>query len=270
MSATPNRLPRSRPAGRSDKRATASSPDRHVESDPDLRPAFERDFRFAEFIDDASHELRTPVTTIRMMVDLMESECSDRIRKEYWTVLRSELERLSRLIEDMTALGGLTRRSVQPAPSAVTVGELLDPGLRGIAATAASKGISLRIGSFQNLPPVRGHACSLQQAFAHLLDNAAKFTGRDGLIVVSGRIIARSVEISIRDSGIGIPPAEQKNLFKLFFRGRDARLQKIPGSGLGLYLAHGIVARQRGSIRVNSSVGRGTLFKVRLPIAPSS
>jgi signal transduction histidine kinase len=116
---------------------------------------------------------------------------------------------------------------------------------------------------------VDGDTRQLTQALINLAANAVKFTGAGGRVLVEAARADGHAELRVSDTGMGIPDDEIPHLFERFFRARNARSAVIPGTGLGLAIVSDIVARHRGTIDVQSQLGRGTSFVIRLPVALS-
>ncbi|MEO8162885.1 MAG: ATP-binding protein, partial [Ilumatobacteraceae bacterium] len=116
---------------------------------------------------------------------------------------------------------------------------------------------------------IDGDVLQLEQVFVNLMSNAIKYTPRGGAITVSARQVntaGKFVEVKVRDNGIGIPPEEFPNVFQRFFRASTATKASIPGFGIGLSLVNSIIQEHHGTITFDSTVGKGTVFTVTLPI----
>jgi signal transduction histidine kinase len=113
---------------------------------------------------------------------------------------------------------------------------------------------------------VQGDPFYLNHALSNLVDNAYRYTPA-GAIIVSARTVNGSVEVSVSDTGVGIPPEEQKRLFRQFIRGEHDEVRSQKGTGLGLSIAHSIVEAHRGRIWVDSEVGKGSTFCFAIPVA---
>lgn len=215
------------------------------------------------FVADASHELRTPLTAIRGNVGLLQrvTDLAPQDRDETLADLAAEVERMSRLVNDLLLLAradagqhlDLQPLDLQPLVlSAVRQARLLADGL-----------------SVELEDPVpdlwiNGDADRLAQVLLILLDNAIKYTPPSGQVRVSVQRKGERVALGVSDTGVGIPPEELPRVFDRFFRGDWSRPHG--GAGLGLSIAHWIVAEHGGSIRVESTVGQGTSATVSFPV----
>ncbi|BCX05280.1 MAG: two-component sensor histidine kinase [Candidatus Roseilinea sp.] len=222
---------------------------------------------------DVSHELRTPLTTVRGNLGLLQrSEAISDIERD--TILRDaidEVERMSRLVNDLLALAGIEGNAPRALPlSAIPLAPLIVEVTRKATALTRGHAIfldgSLRSADLADRPIVIGNADAVRQVLMILLDNAVKFTPEDGHIVVALDIDGDRAHIHVRDTGIGIPPEDQPHIFERFYRA--ARGKHAPtGYGLGLAIAKSLVEAQGGTIRVASAPGHGSTFTVSLRLA---
>jgi signal transduction histidine kinase len=215
------------------------------------------------FVADASHELRTPLTTIRGNVELLaledQSESSD--RREALEDIASEAERMSRLITDLLALARADA-GLHIQRGAVELRPLVEEVRRQMR--RSPEGIRLELG---DLPDVRvyGSADHLKQLLLILLDNARKYSPPHGVVRLWGEQSHGRLQLSVADSGPGIPREEQERIFGRFYRLDPSRHGE--GAGLGLAIARWIAAEHDGTLTVESSSGDGSTFIVFLPLA---
>jgi PAS domain S-box-containing protein len=220
----------------------------------------------SDFINRATHDLRTPLTTIILMVRLLESPCTPEEYNEYWNILKDELERERVLIEDLLMVGRLesNRWAVRMQPVDPLV-PLLN-SIQSVEPQAQGKNIRIELESNGPRCEILGDASSLQQVFTNLLNNAIKFTPEGGRVSVRCALEDSRVCFHIQDNGIGIPEEDLPNLFSRFFRGRNAIDSEVPGSGIGLYIVKSIIEHLRGQIQVFSVIDQGTTFNFWFPI----
>ncbi len=220
----------------------------------------------SDFINRAVHDLRTPLTTIILMVRLLEGECTPEEHEEYWNVLKDEVERERILIQDLLTVGQLESNRWKVKAIPVDPLSPLNSSVQSILPQASEKRIRINVarpvGDFEIMADV----VSLQQVFTNLLNNAVKFTPPEGLIEVACTAQEKAISIRIHDSGVGIPPEDLPMLFGRFYRGRNAIEQEIPGSGLGLYIVKSIVEHFGGQIEVESQPGQGAAFTLEFPL----
>jgi signal transduction histidine kinase len=228
-----------------------------------------------DFVSTVSHELRTPLTSIIGSIELLEDGMAGELapeQKQMVDVIERNAERLLAMANDL-----LTLASYESTAAPITHLEPLD--LRAVVKASHASVTGLLTGRVlelaQELPDhpvvIAGETAYLERAVTNLLSNAIKFT-RDG-----GRIVTRlsvngerSCELSVSDTGVGIPADEIENVFQRFFRSSNVRADAIQGTGLGLAIVRSIVERHHGHIDVHSNTGQGTTFTITLPLADGS
>lgn len=224
-----------------------------------------------EFVANVSHELRTPITNLKLRHDLLDLR-PDKL-EAYLEVMRRETERLEHIIESLLYLSRLDQDHVSWNPVLVDINLLTAQFVDDRTVLAQSRGLSLTFCGEPNLPLVAADRALWEQVLSILLTNSFNYTPANGAIVVKTHARERGgqfwVGVSVRDTGYGIPLAEQARLFERFFRGRVGQESGTPGTGLGLAIVQEIVGKHQGQIEFFSEgvPGKGTIFKVWLPIA---
>jgi heavy metal sensor kinase len=223
--------------------------------------------RMAQFTADASHELRTPVSLIRTEAELALRR--SRTESEYKESLRqilAEAERTTQLIEQLLELA----RADSGRESLTLYSVNLSEVLRGVAASwqpvAAARDIRFATEICDLGVSVMGDQILLRRLAEILLDNAFKYTPSPGLVALALEVRDETAMITVRDSGVGIAQQEQEKIFKRFYRVDKARSREQGGAGLGLAIAEWIVLQHRGTISVESRLGEGAAFRVKLPL----
>lgn len=213
------------------------------------------------------HELRTPLATILMYSRLLREGKARQPEKaeRFLGVIERESDRLQRMIRQMLDLAKQEAREMQRNPEPVWLNPVLDEALPPLADRAVQKGLLFRQRIEADLPPVMGNIEVFEMALKNLLENAIKFTP-SGSVQIAAWQENGSVVVEIMDEGIGIPPEGIKNLFKRFYRAQSAVERGIAGTGLGLYMVKENLRNYNGQIAVQSTLGKGTTFTVRLPI----
>ena len=225
--------------------------------------------RMAQFTADASHELRTPVAIVRTTVEV--TRARPRTPEQYKEALDrilGESERMTALIEDLMALARADAEVDCVALEPIDLADVLREQCANVHVLADSAGVRLS----SNLPDrceLPGETMMLGRLFLVLLDNAIRYTPAGGEVSVSLDLDrANHVAIGIvRDTGIGIAPEDLPHVFERFYRAAKDRSRQSGGTGLGLSIAHWIAQRHGGGILVQSTVGIGSTFYVRLPLA---
>jgi len=228
-----------------------------------------------EFVAGVSHELRTPLTVIRTAAfNLRGKVASNPSQVErYGALIQQESERLGAIVEQVLRFASAKAGRVVQERQPVSVDGLIETTLQSNKGLLEDALCEVRTLIEPGLPPITGDSLALRHALQNLLANAAKYGGPAGRQVVelSARAVrgAKGLEIEIRvsDHGAGIPPEEQKRVFDAFFRGRKAVQDQIHGTGLGLHLVKRIVEAHGGTVSLESELGAGSTFIVRLPAA---
>jgi len=219
------------------------------------------------FVASASHELRTPTTSILGYVEtVLESDDLTQQDRDFLEVVHRNAQRLTRLIDDLLFVGqaeiGPSMMHFEPTD----VLPLVERVTSAFAADAQRAGITLVTCCESEPPRALVDPLRLEQVLTNLVSNALKFT-HQGEISVNIHRGDDSVEISVADSGIGIDPADIDNIFGRFYRTQRAHDTGVNGSGLGLAIAKGMVEAQNGQIEVTSELGHGSTFTLTLPVA---
>ena len=181
--------------------------------------------------------------------------------------LLEETVRLSRMADELLFLCRQDAGLNAPIWNEVSLDRLLQEVVESMRPVAHEKGITLKLAD-NPACPVRGDGDQLRRVFYNLIDNAIKYTGSGGAVIVTGRTEAASVCVAVADNGIGIPAGHLTRIFDRFYRVDPARTGDSGGAGLGLAICRSAVRAAGGSITVASTPGHGSTFTVRLPIAP--
>jgi signal transduction histidine kinase len=214
-----------------------------------------------------SHDLRTPLTSIGAMVEaLADGVVTDQATTQrYYASIGSQIENLSRLINDLFELAQLDTRQIELHLEPVNMNDLLSDVLETMQAQAGAKGVTLK-GSFsQDLPLIKAEFTKIQRVLFNLVQNAIRHTPANGSIALATRKVPEGIQVDVSDTGEGILPEDLPHIFDQFFRGEKSRSRETGGSGLGLTIARGIVEAHQGRIWVESQLDRGTCFSFILP-----
>jgi two-component system phosphate regulon sensor histidine kinase PhoR len=222
-----------------------------------------------DFVANVSHEFKTPLTAIQGFAEtLLAGAIEDpRNNRRFLEIIRDHAVRLARLTDDLLKLARIEAGKLEVQFSAVGVIDLAERCAETALLKADRKQILLEIEIPPGLPPVRGDAGLLRDVLQNLLDNAIQYTPPGGQIHVSAAATEREVVITVADTGIGIPLADQERIFERFYRVDAARSREAGGTGLGLSIAKHIVEVHGGRLLVESEVGAGSKFSFSIPLA---
>ncbi|HTU84476.1 MAG TPA: ATP-binding protein [Solirubrobacteraceae bacterium] len=222
----------------------------------------------SEFVATASHELRSPLTSIKGFVELLErssDEMSDR-QREFVEIILKSTDRLVELVNDLLDVARIEADHVEINRRPIDVGEVVQEVVELITPRMAGKGQRLTSYAAPVLPPALADPGRVRQIVANLLTNAHLYTPEGGTIHVGVEPDRAWVEIVVEDSGVGMNQEELAHIFDRFYRAGN-RSSSNPGTGLGLSIVKSLVDLHFGQISVDSEPGRGTIFRVRLPAA---
>jgi heavy metal sensor kinase len=228
----------------------------------------DRSFRqIQQFSADASHELKTPLTTIRGEAEV--ALMANLTPAEYQRTLRSiveEVERMSAVVENLLTLARADAHQVALRREPVPLPEIVMTVFEGLEGAARRKGVSLDLEEVAELCCV-GDPLWLQQVVTNLVANAVKYTPPGGRVWISLFEHDQSTCLSVRDTGVGIPAEHLPHIFDRFYRVDAGRSRDSGGTGLGLSIVRWVVEAHGGTVTIESQVGRGSTFTVRLPLA---
>jgi signal transduction histidine kinase len=222
-----------------------------------------------EFVLTASHELRSPLTSVQGFAELLmlERESLTPRQAETVEVILDNCRHLVRLLNDLLDLArsDAGRLSIRPQPTEVA--PLVEDVVRTMRAQTEAGSQSLSEDVPAGLPPINVEPDRIRQILVNLLTNAHEYSPEGASIGVSARAVGAEVEISVSDDGPGIPEEQLERIFDRFTRGDAGLTQRVGGTGLGLAISKSLAEAHGGGIGVESVVGRGSTFRVRLPIA---
>jgi signal transduction histidine kinase len=222
----------------------------------------------ADFVANVSHDLKTPLSVIRMFGETLEMGriTDDAQRREYYQVITRESERLSRLIENVLDFSRIEsgRRRYDIVPTAVE--PLIRETLDAFSFPFAQHGFKVTVTVAPDLPEVPMDGDAISQALANLVDNALKYAGDRKSIAIEATLADGHLALSVADEGIGIPEREQARIFEKFYRVGRSETQGRRGSGVGLALVRHVVLAHGGRVTVASAPGDGSRFTLCLPL----
>jgi len=229
-----------------------------------------RDVRMAEmrsqFVSSVSHELKTPLTAIRMFAETLRLGRSkdQKTQAEYLDTIVSESQRLTRLLNNVLDFSKIEQGQRIYRLEPTSLSEVIQASARAMKYPLSQKGFELNVHAEEGLPDVRVDNDALEQAILNLLNNAMKYSGESREIDLRLQRKDDRALIQVIDRGVGIDPREQKRIFEKFYRVPMAENERIVGTGLGLTLVSHIVKAHGGNIEVESAPGKGSTFSIYL------
>lgn len=223
-----------------------------------------------EFFSNASHELKTPITSIRGYVELLDTPMADnpQMRGDFLSRIKKEAVRMTSLIDDILMISRLETGGIQTELRELSAGELAREAVSSVEGMARERRIEIETDVEEFYICADGR--QMEELFTNLLSNAVKYNLDGGKIWLSLKRKGRDMELQVRDNGVGIPKESVGRIFERFYRVDKGRSRKQGGTGLGLSIVKHVVNFYHGTVSVSSSQEEGThgsIFTVRLPIA---
>lgn len=225
------------------------------------------EFMRKDFVANVSHELKTPLTSIRGFVETLKNGAVDNVavRDKFLDIIDMETGRLSTLIEDLLVLSDIEKRSNMIEKSQINVCKAAEDVVHMLQEIGKKKNVSVSLECEEAQTELFGNTGWFKQMLINLIDNGIKYTPDDGHVWVRMREDGDELVISVEDNGIGIPEEHINRLFERFYRVDKARSRNVGGTGLGLAIVKHVVLSFGGQIDVKSEYGKGTEFVVRIP-----
>lgn len=220
-----------------------------------------------EFVSNVSHELKTPLTSMKVLADSLmgQEDIPVELYREFMTDIGAEIDRENKIINDLLSLVKMDKSAGNINITGVQINELLERIMKRLRPIAQKQNVELVMESFR---PVVAEVdeVKLTLALTNLIENAIKYNNPDGWVHVSLNADHQNFFVTVEDNGIGIPKEAQNRIFERFYRVDKSHSREIGGTGLGLAIARNAIIMHRGAIKVHSMEGEGTTFTVRIPL----
>ena len=234
--------------------------------------ATDREARLAQaksnFVANVSHELKTPLALLSLFSEILElgRVKSEQKKLEYYRIIRHESRRLNKMIDNILDFAKIEAGRKTYNFAHTDMAEVIENVLSSYRYQIINSGFDVQTNIQPDLPPVVIDRDAMAQAISNLVDNAIKYSGKVKQLSIKTKTFGSDLSIEIADSGIGIPRAEQEKVFEKFYRVGNGLVHDVKGSGLGLSLVKHIVDAHKGTIAVESDVGKGSRFTILLPL----
>ena len=221
-----------------------------------------------EFVSNVSHELKTPMTSMKVLADSLVGQqgVPEELYQEFMQDITAEIDRENRIITDLLTLVKMDKKTVDLSIQHMNINQLLEDILKRLRPIADKRNIDLILDSFR---PVEADVDELKftSAISNLVENAIKYNVDDGWVRVSLDADHKYFYVTVADSGMGIPEDSIERIFERFYRVDKSHSREIGGTGLGLSITRSTIAMHHGVIKVFSKEGEGTTFSVRVPLS---
>lgn len=220
-----------------------------------------------EFVSNVSHELKTPITSMKILADslLMQPDVPVELYEEFMNDIVHEIDRENQIITDLLTLVKMDKTQADLNISSVKINDLLEVLLKRISPIAEKRGIKIRLETMREVV-AEVDEVKLSLACNNLIENAVKYNHDNGKVDVSLNADHKFFYIRVKDTGCGIPEDCQEQIFERFYRVDKARSRETGGTGLGLAITRNVILMHKGSIRVHSKEGEGATFTIRIPL----
>lgn len=220
-----------------------------------------------EFVSNVSHELKTPITSMKVLADslITQKDVPIEVYQEFMTDIAEEIEREDKIISDLLSLVKMDRTAADLNISQVDMNELVELIMRRLRPIAMKRDVQL---VYESIRPVTATVdeVKITQAISNLVENAIKYNKEHGFVKVTLDADHQFFTLKVEDSGIGIPADALENIYERFYRVDKSRSREIGGTGLGLAITKSAILKHRGTIKVQSTEGEGTDFTVKIPL----
>lgn len=220
-----------------------------------------------EFVSNVSHELKTPLTSMKVLADslLMQEEVPNELYREFMQDIGEEIERENKIINDLLALVKMTRTAADVNISSMDINALLELIMKRLSPIAQRANIELVYESMRKVVADVDEV-KLTLALTNLIENAIKYNNEHGWVKVVLDADHQYFTVTVSDSGIGIPQESLEHIYERFYRVDKSHSREIGGTGLGLAITRNAILMHKGTIQVESEEGKGTTFTVRIPL----
>ncbi|OGZ19158.1 MAG: hypothetical protein A2Z68_01035 [Candidatus Nealsonbacteria bacterium RBG_13_38_11] len=223
----------------------------------------------SEFVSVVSHQLRSPLSNLKWVIELLMSGrvCPVAEKQiEYFRILRENGKRMSELVSDLLTVSRIEQGRLPLQKEKASLKDLVEKIIKETEILAKASNVEVEFISADNLPQIIFDPSQVKMAIANLLENAIRYAKAKGSVKINLKKENGKLYLEVKDNGVGIPGKDQKYIFQKFFRSENAKKHQTEGSGLGLYIAKSIIEKSGGKIGFISKENKGSTFWFTLPI----
>lgn len=232
----------------------------------DITDEHKLDIMRKEFVANVSHELKTPITTIKSYAEtLLERDLDKNTSQKFLTVIDNECDRMTRLVKDLLQLSNLDYKKIDWKRSEVSLANILKDIISNLDLLFKEKDQEVIINIQEDMENIVVDKDGIEQVILNIISNAIKYTEKHGQIKIESYQSGNNLIVKVSDNGIGVPVEDLERIFERFYRVEKGRSRDLGGTGLGLAIAKEIIEAHGGKITLNSNPGKGTIVKLYLP-----
>jgi len=223
----------------------------------------------SEFVSVVSHQLRSPLSNLKWVTDLLLSGRLSSVSEkqlEYFKILKENSDRMAELVSDLLIVSKIEQQKLPLRKEKISIKDLVERTIKETAIFAKASNVRIEFNSEKTFPQISADPNQLKLVIDNLLDNAIRYSQSKGKIQINLKNKNNNVYLEIKDNGVGIPKKDQKYIFQKFFRSENVMKYQTEGSGLGLYIAKSIIEKSGGKIGFKSQEGVGSTFWFTLPV----
>lgn len=220
-----------------------------------------------EFVADVSHELKTPLTSIKGFSEtLLEGDCDKETEMHFLGIINDNADRMEKLVQDLLILSRYDNKRDESRITEFDLGELAKKCSEKFEIEVKKRNQDMECFVTADVPPVQADKDGIERVIINIISNSVKYTPDGGKISIYVGYVHNDAYVKIKDSGIGIPKEDIDKIFERFYRVDKARSRKLGGTGLGLSIAKEIIEQNNGNINIKSTLGKGTEVVIRIPV----
>ena len=222
-----------------------------------------------EFVNIVSHQIRAPLSNLKWAIEILMSGRMGEVEAsqlEYFKIIRENTSRMSELAKDLLIVSRIEQGRLFFGKEAISLVSLTQEIMSRLKPLVQASNVEVEFEAKENLPEIWSDPSHIKLVVENLLENAIRYTGNKGKVIIRLKKIGNSLHFEVEDNGVGIPKEDQKYIFQKFFRAQNVLRYKTQGTGLGLYISRFIINREGGKIGFKSEENKGSTFWFTLPI----
>ncbi|MCD6528328.1 HAMP domain-containing histidine kinase [bacterium] len=223
----------------------------------------------SEFISIVSHQLRSPLSNLRWIIEILMSGKLGKIEEaqtEYFRILKENTDRMRELVGNLLVVSRIEQQKLPIRKEMVSLKKIVEELIKEFELAGKTSKVKMEFTVQKDLPEIFTDPCQLKLVVENLLDNAVRYIKNKGEVKITLKKQKNNIYFEVKDTGVGIPKEDQKYIFQKFFRSKNTLEYQTQGSGLGLYIAKSIIEKLGGKINFRSEKGKGSTFWFTLPI----